>query len=111
MTDEEALTLIRFAAAFEPRFKTGDDLVERARAWAFVLPDVTLQEALEAARMHYATTTAMLMPAHIMQQLRRVETDPAFQQQRAAWLAQHGITEQQLAAMTSDELQALIERG
>jgi hypothetical protein len=66
MDTREAFQLLTLASARDGR--TVD--VEVATVWADDLKDVTLPDAVEAARMHYQSSDAWLMPAHVRENVR-----------------------------------------
>ena len=84
MTPEEAIRLIEIISLFDNR-KIGDDetAADRAEAWADLLADVSMRDAVAAVKHHFATTSdprAYLMPAHILEYAKklRIERVAAF---------------------------------
>lgn len=83
MTRDEVVELLQIAAAYDRRtigqadVIAWEDAAERGR-W-------TAQDAQEAVRRHYATSTAYLMPGHVTEALRAKRTMPeaAADQRRA----------------------------
>ena len=65
METREAFQLLTLASARDGR--TVDAAV--AAVWADDLAEVTLTDAVTAARDHYRESTAWLMPAHIIERL------------------------------------------
>jgi len=67
MTQAEIATLLALANGHDRR-QVLDDV--RVQAWSSLLqqeaPDMTLQWATERVNRHYASSTEMLMPAHLV---------------------------------------------
>lgn len=71
MREHEAFQLLTLASA-----RDGRNVSQTvARVWADDLADVTLEEAIQAARDHYRESTAWLMPAHIIERVKPVSAD------------------------------------
>lgn len=68
MNLKEAWQLLTLASARDGR--TVDK--EVAIVWADDLAHITIQEAAEAARMHYQQSTAWMMPAHVIANVKRI---------------------------------------
>lgn len=63
----EANVLLTKATLIDPRLsRPAAERVEQAEAWAAVLADVQLGEAIEAMRHHYRHESRSLMPADIV---------------------------------------------
>lgn len=111
MTPREANVLLTEVALLErrPVATSGQEAAAQANAWASVLADVSLDAALAAARAHFREEERRLMPADV---IRRVGGAPGRlteeQVARAAWLDARGLTEEQVAAMSRAEVEALL---
>lgn len=69
MLEHEAFQLLTLASA-----RDGRQVSQAvARVWADDLADVSLEEAVVAARDHYRESTVWLMPAHIIERVRPVD--------------------------------------
>lgn len=68
MNTREAFQLLTLASARDGR--TVD--VEVATVWADDLAYIPLEDAVEAARMHYRESSAWLMPAHVTANVKRI---------------------------------------
>lgn len=95
MIDEEALVLITKAALIDPRMKRTDDVerADMAEAWAEVLHDVALVDALEALRAlqrRRGAAEPAIQPADILSELDVVDQRAALVDvdHDPAWLAE-----------------------
>lgn len=61
MNASEAAILLGLAAAYDRRTVGEAD----ARAWADALDDIALEDAQDAVKRHYRTSTEWIMPAHV----------------------------------------------
>jgi len=68
----EVNALFTRVALVDPRVKRNnpDEQALVAQAWAAVLKDISMQDALEAAEAHYRRSTDVLMPAHVVMAVR-----------------------------------------
>lgn len=78
MNEPEAFQLLTLASARDGR-KVSPSV---AKVWAGDLSDIDLDEAVEAARMHYRESTEWLMPRHVIACTRRVREARAREQRR-----------------------------
>lgn len=78
MNVRDAMSLLRQAAMIDPRFEPqGREHAEQmAAAWAVVLGEVTLDEALTAMTTHYRTSANRLMPVDILSRVPRIRSMP-----------------------------------
>ena len=78
MQMRDAMSMLRQAAMLDPRFEPqGRDHAEQmAAAWAVVLGEVTLDEALVAMTAHYRTSANRLMPVDIISRVPRIRSMP-----------------------------------
>lgn len=67
MNASEAAIMLGLAASYDRRTVGEAD----ARAWAAVLPDVSLDDGMDAVKAHYGDTTDWLMPAHVRTRVRQ----------------------------------------
>lgn len=67
MNEPEAFQLLTFASARDGRTVSASV----AAIWADDLFDVTLGDALDAAREHYRQSDKWLMPSHVLQAVKR----------------------------------------
>lgn len=82
MIDEEALVLITKAALIDPRMKRIDDIerADMAEAWADVLHDVELADALEALKTlqrRRGASEPAIQPADVLAELDVIDEQPA----------------------------------
>ena len=68
MTPQEAAALLTVAAAFDNRKPDPD----AAQAWALALGDLPFTDCRDAIVAHYRKTTEWLMPAHVLELVKRV---------------------------------------
>lgn len=95
----------------DPRIPLSDDPVAQAEAWAEVLDEVPLDEALAAAVAHYRESTNRLMPADLVERCRVVDAQAEeAAAARARWLAERGLTEGQVRAMPREQLERIIRK-
>lgn len=111
MTPEQVNVFLTRVALLDPRFGYVDveTQVARAEEWAAVLADVEPMAAIEAARAHYRATRDRLMPADVLARC-RTQVAPTREelQAKAEWLARHGLTEAQFAAMPRHEIERIV---
>lgn len=71
MTPTEANVLLTKAGIVDPRMRRTDpaEAADRAEAWAEILSDVALPDALEALAAHYRSSKDALMPADVLEHL------------------------------------------
>ncbi len=81
MNRSETARLLAAIAAFNNR-TIGEADVE---AWQSVLPDATLDDAMEAVRRHYAENTEWLMPAHIRRIIRDIHSEREAESRATGW--------------------------
>lgn len=100
MTPREAAVLLTKLAAYDNRQPSE----AAARAWAEVLIDVDLQEALDAVPEHFRQSTDWVMPAHILRivedhrrERHRLQREAAEQERAAIEAAQRGPVEDRSA--------------
>lgn len=109
MNDTEVNVLLTEAAAVDPRMRRLDPMeaAHRAEAWATILDDVPLANALDAMRAHYRVSRDALMPADVLE-LAGVVSDPwagVRDLDREAYLEQleaAGVTEAEVEAHRGD---------
>lgn len=99
------------AALIDPRMKRVDPVEQRdmAKAWADVLPDVTLDDALAALAEHYRWTKETIAPSDVLA-LSDVELESPFPSidaeleadARRRALDAAGVTEEEYAAHEND---------
>lgn len=88
MSPREANVLLTKITLLDGRFKRSpEEQAQMATAWAPVLADVSLEDAIVAVNDHYAVETRGIMPADI------VEACPV---RSSSWAG--NVTEQRLAA-------------
>lgn len=96
----------------DPRWPVSDDPVAQAEAWAEVLHDVDLGDALAAAVEHYRESSMRLMPADLVARCPAVtRPSPEEARARAAWLAERGLSEADVAVMPREQLERLVRGG
>lgn len=98
MNAREANVFLTKAALLDGRFRrTPEEQADMAVAWAEVLVDVTLPDALEALRQHYRAEARAITPADVrslaaeLDDARDTTTDGRERAERDAWLRLHGI--------------------
>lgn len=92
MNRAETARLLAAIAAFNNR-TIGEADVE---AWQSVLPDVTLTDAMEAVRQHYAENTEWLMPAHVRHLVRDIHREREALARSTGWApGQAGVPKDQ----------------
>ncbi len=111
MNAHEANELLTALAVIDPRTRAASahEQVTRARMWARLLPEVVLTAAFGAVEAHYREETRVVMPADVLRRCTpsrpRLSADS---EARAEWLAAHGLTEEQLARIPTEQLRALV---
>lgn len=113
MNSREANIFLTRVAGLDPRFgfATETEQMNRATAWAEALPDIDLDDALAAAVTHYRETSQRLMPADLVARCRVVdERTQEAAAARARWLAERGLSEEQVRAMPREQLERIIRK-
>jgi hypothetical protein len=101
------------AALLDPRMKRTDPLeqADMAAAWADVLADVPLADAVKALSKHYRGSTVPIMPANVLEMLGVVDevessipdvTAEVVAESKRRALAAAGVTEAELDAHSHD---------
>lgn len=106
MHSADAAILLTRAGLVDGRLRmTDDDLAAKARYWAEVLADTTLEEGLAALVEHHRTMTTPPLPAHLLAHVRvarqrsRRAVDVARQQREVeAWRNRREFTDEERAA-------------
>lgn len=103
--------LLTKAGMVDPRMRRTDprELADRAEAWAEVLVDVAMADALEAMRAHYRESSDALMPSDVVERCAPVErwdvpdvTDQVVEESRLRALEAAGVTEAEFEARKGD---------
>lgn len=113
MTPIETNVFLTRAALLDPRMKRSDplDQADMADAWATVLEDVGLEDALAALAKHYRASTTAIMPANVVELVGIVDeavspipdiTHEVLAESRARTLAAAGVTEAEFAEHEND---------
>lgn len=113
MNAREANVFLTKASIFDPRMKRVDPVeqADMATAWAEILPEVALIDALDVLAKHYRAQTSTLMPADILSALGVVDTgdsvlidvtEAQVEDDKVRRLAEAGVTAVEFEAHKSD---------
>lgn len=93
MTPIEANVLLTAAALLDPRMKRVDphEQADMATAWAGVLADVSLADALRVLPEHYRVSTDRLMPGNVWALVQAETGGVPKLAPRDAWLLSQGL--------------------
>lgn len=86
MNKTEVAKLLTLVSAFDSR-TVGVDTVE---AWFPILADVKVDDAVTVVRNHFATSTAYLMPAHIIDGTKSLKGPRKLASDASFYCKQHG---------------------
>lgn len=113
MNAREANILLTRASQLDSRFswESAGEQASAAQAWAGALADVELTEALQALAWHYRESPVRILPVHVLERVPSRSRTSAEEEERAAWLAARGLTEEDVARMPRAELEQIVNGG